>query len=43
MKDFYNPLIGMDYPDPDLLRVGDLWYMIITTMLFMPGGEILRS
>ena len=22
MKDFYNPLIGMDYPDPDLIRVG---------------------
>ena len=43
MKDFYNPLIGMDYPDPDLIRVGDIWYMISTTMHFMPGGEILRS
>ena len=43
MKDFYNPLIGMDYPDPDLIRVGDTWYMISTTMHFMPGGEILRS
>lgn len=38
MKDFYNPLIGMDYPDPDLIRVGDIWYMISTTMHFMPGG-----
>lgn len=37
MKDFYNPLIGMDYPDPDLIRVGDIWYMISTTMHFMPG------
>ena len=43
MKNFYNPLIGMDYPDPDLIRVGDTWYMISTTMHFMPGGEILRS
>ena len=43
MKHFYNPLIGMDYPDPDLIRVGDIWYMISTTMHFYPGGVILRS
>lgn len=43
MQEFYNPLIGMDYPDPDVIRVGDTYYMISTTMHFMPGGEILRS
>ncbi len=38
-----NPLTGMDYPDVDVIRVGDTYYMISTTMHFFPGGVILRS
>ncbi|MBQ4362497.1 MAG: family 43 glycosylhydrolase [Oscillospiraceae bacterium] len=38
-----NPIIGMDCPDPDVIRVGDTYYMINTTMHFFPGGQILRS
>lgn len=38
-----NPVICADYPDPDVLRVGDVWYMISTTMHTFPGGVILRS
>lgn len=38
-----NPLTRMDYPDPDVIRVGDTYYMVSTTMHFMPGCEILRS
>lgn len=38
-----NPVIGLDYPDPDVIRVGDTYYMVSTTMHFMPGCEILRS
>lgn len=38
-----NPVTGLDYPDPDVIRVGGTYYMISTTMHFMPGGEILRS
>ena len=38
-----NPITKTDYPDPDVIRVGDVFYMISTTMYFMPGGEILRS
>jgi beta-xylosidase len=38
-----NPLIKQDYPDPDVIRVGDTYYMISTTMHFMPGGAIVRS
>lgn len=38
-----NPITRMDYPDPDVIRVGDTYYMISTTMHFMPGGVILRS
>ncbi len=38
-----NPLIPMDYPDPDVIRVDDTYYMASTTMHFFPGCEILRS
>jgi beta-xylosidase len=38
-----NPILKLDYPDPDVIRVGEIYYMISTTMYFMPGGEILRS
>ena len=38
-----NPILMADVPDPDVIRVGDTYYMINTTMHFMPGGEILRS
>lgn len=38
-----NPIIKMDFPDPDVIRVEDTYYMISTTMHFMPGGVILRS
>ncbi|MBR3332660.1 MAG: family 43 glycosylhydrolase [Clostridia bacterium] len=33
----------MDYPDPDVIRVGDTYYMVSTTMHFFPGAGILRS
>ncbi len=38
-----NPITRTDYPDPDVIRVGKVFYMISTTMYFFPGGEILRS
>ncbi len=38
-----NPIIKLDCPDPDVIRVGDIYYMVSTTMYFMPGCEILRS
>ena len=40
---YTNPITRMDYPDPDVIRVDDTYYMISTTMHFMPGGVILRS
>ncbi|MBE5877314.1 MAG: glycosyl hydrolase 43 family protein [Lachnospiraceae bacterium] len=36
-------LTGLDYPDPDVIRVNDIYYMVTTTMHFMPGCEILQS
>lgn len=38
-----NPILWSDYPDPDLIRVGDTYYMVTTTMFFMPGGPIMKS
>ncbi len=39
----FNPILKLDYPDVDVIRVEDTYYMISTTMYFMPGGVILRS
>lgn len=38
-----NPILKCDYPDPDVIRVGDAYYMLSTTMHFFPGGALLRS
>ena len=43
MAEGTNPLTGMDFPDPDVIRAGDTYYMISTTMHFFPGAQILRS
>lgn len=44
MRDFdINPITKTDYPDPDIIRVGDTYYMASTTMHFYPGCAILRS
>jgi len=43
MQKNINPITKLDYPDPDVIRVGDTYYMVSTTMYFMPGCEILRS
>lgn len=38
-----NPLIWSDVPDPDVIRVGDTYYMVSTTMYYTPGVPIMRS
>lgn len=43
IKEAINPITGLDYPDPDVIRVEDTYYMVTTTMYFFPGCEILRS
>lgn len=40
---YENPLIRADFPDPDVIRVGDTFYMISTTMYHFPGATILMS
>ena len=43
MKSSFSYIIPADYPDPDIIRVDDTYYMVSTTMHYMPGCEILRS
>ena len=38
-----NPIIMADFPDPDIIRIKDTYYMVSTTMHMFPGGVILRS
>lgn len=43
MKTTSSYIIPADFPDPDIVRVNDTYYMVSTTMHFMPGCVILRS
>ncbi|MEN8078136.1 glycoside hydrolase 43 family protein [Clostridioides difficile] len=38
-----NPIIWADFPDPDVIRVNDIYYMVSTTMHMTPGVPIMRS
>lgn len=38
-----NPVLPMDFPKPDIIRVDDTYYMVSASMHFMPGIPILRS
>ena len=40
---FTNPVLWADLPDPDVIRVGDYFYMMSTTMHLMPGAPVMRS
>ena len=42
-REMRNPVIDSDFPDPEIIRVGEIYYMVSTTMYFMPGADILRS
>ncbi len=38
-----NPMLWSDVPDPDVIRVGDTFYMVTTTMHLMPGAPVMKS
>lgn len=40
---FTNPVIWSDVPDPDVIRVGDDFYLMSTTMHLMPGALVMHS
>ena len=43
VTEMFNPILWADVPDPDVIRVGDEFYLVSTTMHLMPGGPIMRS
>lgn len=40
---FTNPLMWGDWPDPDVIRVGDDFYFVSTSMHYVPGSPIATS
>ncbi|MGO5012435.1 glycoside hydrolase family 43 protein [Niallia sp. Sow4_A1] len=40
---YENPILQMDIPDPDIIRVGNTYYMSSTTMHMNPGVPIMKS
>lgn len=40
---FNNPVIYADVPDMDVIRVGNDFYMMSTTMHLMPGAPVMKS
>ncbi|WP_320168086.1 glycoside hydrolase 43 family protein [Mangrovibacterium marinum] len=40
---YTNPVIPADFPDPDVIRVDDTYYMVSTTMWVFPGVTVLQS
>lgn len=40
---FTNPIMWGDWPDPDIIRVGDDFYFVSTSMHYVPGCPIATS
>lgn len=40
---FTNPILWGDWPDPDIIRVGDTFYLTTTSMHYLPGCPIATS
>ncbi|QEC74389.1 glycosyl hydrolase 43 family protein [Arachidicoccus ginsenosidivorans] len=40
---YKNPILWGDWPDPDIIRVGDDFYMVSTSMHYVPGCPIITS
>lgn len=40
---FQNPILYADYSDPDIIRVGDTFYMTASSFNYIPGLPILTS
>ena len=40
---YKNPILFADYSDPDVIRVGDTYYMTASSFNYVPGLPILTS
>ena len=43
MATIKNPMLWADVPDPDVIRVGDTFYLVSTTMHLRPGAPVMAS
>ena len=41
--EYTNPILYGDYSDPDVIRVGDCFYMISSSFPYVPGIPVMRS
>ena len=42
-QDYKNPVLYMDYSDPDVIRVGEDYYMVASSFTYLPGVPLLHS
>ena len=40
---YKNPILFSDYSDPDVIRVGETYYLVASSFHFMPGIPVLKS
>lgn len=43
MRVYRNPVLYADYSDPDVIRVGDDYFMIASSFTYIPGVPVLHS
>lgn len=43
IKTFFNPLYCADYPDPDIIRAGNDFYMVCSSFNYSPGLPVYHS
>ena len=43
MQQYQNPILYADYSDPDVIRVGEDYYMVSSSFTYLPGVPLLHS
>ncbi len=43
METYKNPILYADYSDPDVIRVGEDFYMVASSFTYFPGVPLLHS
>ena len=38
-QNYRNPVLYMDYSDPDVIRVGEDYYMVASSFTYLPGRK----
>lgn len=42
-QNYFNPIIHQDYSDPDVIRVGDIYFMVASSFSNFPGLPVFHS